>query len=188
MAQRPIVHVQTVRIPSVHPSLRPVRFALGLLCSVGVLAAAPPAHSHAIESSLERLSALNDKLLLESRFGNGEPASDAVVRLVPPGGQPVEVGRTDGQGRLSFTLPSQASADWEVQVDGGPGHRDYLELPAGSGPAARVQGEPRPPLLAGRSPLAAVGLLGLGGLSLGSLQLLRRRQQRDRPSPTGSPR
>jgi nickel transport protein len=154
------------------------------------MAAAPAAHSHAIESSLERLSALNDKLLLESRFGNGEPASDAVVRLVPPGGQPVEVGRTDGQGRLSFTLPSQASADWEVQVDGGPGHRDYLELPAGSGPAARVQGEPRLPLLAGRSPLVAVGLLGLGGLGLGlgSLQLLRRRQQRDRPSPTGTPR
>jgi nickel transport protein len=167
------------RLPMFPSPLRPAQVAAGLLCGVCALAAAPAARSHAIESSLERLSALNDQLLLESRFGNGEPASDAVVRLVPPGGQPVEVGRTDGQGRLNFQLPSQASADWEVQVDGGPGHRDYLELPASSGPAAQVESQPRLPLAAaavGRAPLLAVGLLGLGGLGLGGLKLVRRRR------------
>ena len=167
------------RLPMFSSPLRPAQVAVGLLCGVCALAAAPAARSHAIESSLERLSALNDQLLLETRFGNGEPASDAVVRLVPPGGQPVEVGRTDGQGRLSFQLPSQASGDWEVQVDGGPGHRDYLELPAGSGPAAQVPGQPRLPkaaTAAGGAPLLAVGLLGLGGLGLGSWKLVRRRR------------
>jgi len=49
--------------------------------------------------------------------------------VVPPnGGEPIEVGRTDANGQISFTLPEQAGADWEIQVDAGPGHRDYLEL------------------------------------------------------------
>lgn len=151
---------------------------LGAACGLSV---APAAHSHAIESSLERLSALNNQLLLESRFGSGEPASDAVVRLVPPGGQPVEVGRTDAEGRLSFRLPSQAGADWELQVDGGPGHRDYLELPAaGTGPSAQVRSLPRPGLVARtlqRPPLLALGLLGLGSLGLGGVGLLHHRRR-----------
>ena len=99
-----------------------------------LLASAAPAHSHAIESSLERLSSLTDQLVLDSRFGNGEPADDAVVRLVPPNGEPIEVGRTDASGQLRFQLPSNATSAWELQVDRGPGHRDYLELP-GAAPA-----------------------------------------------------
>lgn len=99
-----------------------------------LLASAAPAHSHTIESSLERLSSLTDQLVLDSRFGNGEPADDAVVRLVPPNGEPIEVGRTDASGQLRFQLPSNATSAWELQVDRGPGHRDYLELP-GAAPA-----------------------------------------------------
>lgn len=124
------------------------------------------AQAHAIESSLERLSQLSGSLdapyALESRFGTGEPASDAVVRLVPPAGPPVEVGRTDAQGRLRFQLPSQVDADWTLQVDGGPGHRDYLELPAGPGPAATRRSAPvGAPLDLGLG-AALVGLWGLG--------------------------
>jgi nickel transport protein len=52
-----------------------------------------------------------------------------VVRLVPPNGEPIEVGRTDASGQLRFQLPSNATPAWELQVDRGPGHRDYLELP-----------------------------------------------------------
>jgi nickel transport protein len=103
---------------------------------------AEPARSHAIESTLERLSALNAslrdagstaepaaQLLLQSRFGNGEPAADASVRLIRPGGVALEIGRTDSAGSLRFNLPREAGDAWEVQVDAGPGHRDYLELP-----------------------------------------------------------
>jgi nickel transport protein len=66
---------------------------------------------------------------LRSNFSTGAPAVAAAVRLLPPdGGEPIEVGRTDANGQISFTLPEQAGADWEIQVDAGPGHRDYLEL------------------------------------------------------------
>lgn len=142
-----------------------------LVCGVMAAFTVPPGHSHAIESSLERLSALNDQLLLEARFGTGEPADDAVVRLLPPGGEPLAIGRTDARGRLQFRLPSQVGDDWELQVDRGPGHRDYLELP-GSAPAAPARPVSSLTLSPGWSPLLAGGLLGLGGLGL-----LRHRRQ-----------
>jgi nickel transport protein len=109
-----------------------------------LLASAAPAHSHAIESSLERLSSLTDQLVLDSRFGNGEPANDAVVRLVPPNGEPIEVGRTDASGQLRFQLPSNATSAWELQVDRGPGHRDYLELPGAAAALSRSFNSSRP--------------------------------------------
>ena len=140
--------------------------ASGLSAAALLLASAAPVHSHAIESSLERLSSLTDQLVLDSRFGNGEPAADAVVRLIPPGGTPIEVGRTDASGQLRFRLPQNATATWEVQVDQGPGHRDYLELPtAEASPAGlptRAQAQAR---LSSTAPDAAVS--GLASLLLG---------------------
>lgn len=169
---------------------RSLFLALGLV--LGVAGGAPRAQAHAIESSLERLSAVSDALMLESRFGSGEPARDAVVRLQPPGGEPIEVGRTDADGRLRFTLPAAADAAWEVQVDGGPGHRDYLELPAaaapgtaaGSGPAlasapgpaaALVARPAAPPWRLPRLPWAGQPLLLTGLMALGGWALIRRR-------------
>ena len=139
---------------------------LAVVPALLVLAAAGAAHSHAIESSLERLSGLTDQLVLDSRFGSGEPAGDAVVRLVPPGGAAIEVGRTDASGQLRFRLPPNATAAWEVQVDRGPGHRDYLELPGaptspsrGGTPAAATPPTWSPTGLAG----LVVGLSAMGG-------------------------
>ena len=108
-------------------------FALAILLSPAA------AKAHGIESSLTRLQSLSDSLMLESRFSNGEPTSDAVVRLVAPDGNTVELGRTDAQGQLSFALPEQANGSWEVQVDGGPGHRDYLDMPVQDGQAQLEQ-------------------------------------------------
>ena len=77
--------------------------------------------------------------------------ADATVKLVPPGGTPIALGRTDARGQLNFQLPAGAGTDWEIQVDGGPGHRDYLELPKGAvRPAATTfkvqpQDSPNPP-------------------------------------------
>ena len=39
-----------------------------------------------------------------------------------------ELGRTDAEGRLSLDLSSVGNGTVDLQVDGGPGHRDYLEL------------------------------------------------------------
>lgn len=150
----------------------PLRFATPLIIAAGLplgaalLVAPPPAGAHAIESSLERVAQLNDQLLLESRFGTGEPADAAVVRLIPPGGEPIEIGQTDADGRLRFSLPSQATSDWEVQVDRGAGHRDYLELPtaapAGQARHLKSPGQPWSHPLSGGLGLALIGLCSLG--------------------------
>lgn len=163
-----------------HPAVR-LSAATSLATAVALLLGPAPARCHALESSIERLSSLTDQLVLESSFGNGEPADDAVVRLVPPGGSPIEVGRTDANGQLRFQLPHGATASWEVQVDKGPGHRDYLELPNASPTSARdagpsaLLGRPRP---ADWQPLGLVGVVGTvgGGVVGGALAWRRRRR------------
>jgi nickel transport protein len=135
------------------------------------LLGAPAARAHGIESTLERLGSLSSSnpYQLESRFSSGLPARDAAVRLVSPDGDTaVELGRTNAEGQLTFALPDKAKADWELQVDAGPGHRDYLELP-GTIPAT-LHGRrpfPIPHLASAVRSLGAVALLGtLAGLLL----------------------
>ncbi len=139
-------------------------FALALL-------AAPAVRAHGIESTLEQVG---DRLSstpyqLQSQFSSGLPAREASVRMVSPDGTAsVDLGETDADGRLRFALPARARADWEVQVDAGPGHRDYLELP-GSVPAG-FQGQRHRsvrPLARIPGSLGAVALLGaMAGLML----------------------
>jgi nickel transport protein len=140
------------------------------------------AQAHQIESSLERLTSLREGLMVESRFSTGEPVEGAIVRLVPPeGGQPVEVGRIDASGRLGFSLPSAADGSWELQVDAGPGHRDFLEVPVRRGEAQLDQVTEAPAMAPDHwsTPLARAmvligGLSSLGGLMAG-VQSIRRR-------------
>ncbi|MFN9644720.1 MAG: hypothetical protein ACK6BG_06285 [Cyanobacteriota bacterium] len=144
-----------------------------LLVGVYVLTVlvAPAARAHGIESTLERVG---DHLSrapyqLESHFSSGLPAREASVRMVSPDGTAsVELGETDASGRLTFALPSQARGDWEVQVDAGPGHRDYIELPGSvpSGLQGQV-GRSLHPLSHTLGSLGAVALLGaMAGLLL----------------------
>ncbi|MEB3335583.1 MAG: hypothetical protein VKP70_11435 [Cyanobacteriota bacterium] len=148
-------------------------FRLPLLAGGVLLAlmAAPAARAHGIQSTLERLDGLVSKTpyQLESRFSSGLPARDATVRMVSPDGTAsVDLGHTNAEGQLTFSLPAQAKADWEVQVDAGPGHRDYLEIP-GSAPAG-LHGQaslPSRALARGFRSLGALALLGtLAGLLL----------------------
>jgi nickel transport protein len=159
-----------------------------LLASGALLACANPqaASAHAIQTSLETLSSLSraytgsstgpgtaaagPSFALASSFSTGAPVADASVKLVPPGGTPIALGRTDARGQLNFQLPAGARSDWEIQVDGGPGHRDYLELPNGAvRPAATTlmmqpQGSANPPIRL-LPPLLGLGLVGaLAGL------------------------
>jgi nickel transport protein len=142
----------------------------GLLASTLVVLSGSPVRAHGIESSVTRLEALSSQLMLQSQFSNGEPTSDAVVRLVAPDGKALELGRTDAQGKLSFALPNQASGDWELQVDGGPGHRDYLEMPVQGGQAQldQISAQHRP-----SHPLAWLSAAGATAMLLG-LQRIRR--------------
>ena len=175
------------------PQLRRLAGAPVLLASAALLACAHPqaASAHAIQSTLETLGSLSraytgsstgagtdaagtdaagPSFALASSFSTGVPVADASVKLVPPGGTPIALGRTDARGQLNFQLPAGTGSDWEIQVDGGPGHRDYLELPkAAVRPAATTfkvqpQDSPNPPnrLL---TPLLGLGLVGaLAGL------------------------
>jgi nickel transport protein len=148
---------------------QPVSTALRAL-TLALLLSPAAASAHGIESSITRLESLTDSLVLESRFSNGEPTSDAVVRLVAPDGESRELGRTNAQGQLSFALPKQANGEWELQVDGGPGHRDYLEMPV-------QQGQPQLDQISqhsnGSTPLGWLGALGATVMLLG-LQRIRR--------------
>ena len=139
--------------------------SLPLLLLTATLALVPSgARAHGIETSLSRLPSLSEGLLLQSQFSSGEPTRDAVVRLVPPSGTPIEVGRTDAHGQLSFALPKGASGDWELQVDGGPGHRDYLEMPVS-------QGRPQLDRLSGTHDQGLRGLIAEAGLTRDRLLL-----------------
>ena len=139
-----------------------------LLAAAAVLLAPGIARAHGIQSSLERFGGLSAQL--ESSFSSGVPASDAEVRLVPPGGgQPIALGHTDSQGRLSFRLPAQASPDWEIQVDAGPGHRDYLEVPPASAGKVPTVSSSQGPVRGSLSHLLAISALGISGLMGGLL-------------------
>lgn len=137
--------------------------------------------AHGIETTLQRLGSLSASL--ESRFSSGLPAADAAVRLVPPGGgRPIDLGRTDAQGRLAIRLPGGVRPDWEVQVDSGPGHRDYLDLGEAGTPGAPAAPQALRPIRPIRHQLgeqAQAWALPLSGLALiggATAGLIRRRR------------
>lgn len=95
------------------------------------LIAGQQAHAHGIESSLRYL---NGQLELSSSFSTGEPVEGASVRLLNADGTPGdELGQIGANGHLVLTLPNLSEGVLDLQVDGGPGHRDYLELPIRQG-------------------------------------------------------
>jgi nickel transport protein len=74
------------------------------------------------------------------------------------------MGRTDAQGRLRFELPGELSDGWELQVDAGPGHRDYLELPEDGGGRSLQDGGQATVDSVGRGALLSWRSTGLGRL------------------------
>ena len=120
-------------------------------------------HAHAIESTINYL---DGELKLHSSFSTGDAAAGATVRLLQADGSPgEELGQMDTNGVLSLTLPALQQGVLDVQIDGGPGHRDYLSLPMREGVVqidAVSQGETASPgwlaLLGGAG--AGAGLYG----------------------------
>ena len=90
-----------------------------------------PVQAHQIESALNYL---NGELELSSSYSNGQPTEGAVVRLLNADGSAgQELGRTDQSGRLTLDLDTVEDGIVDLQIDGGPGHRDYLEMPVQAG-------------------------------------------------------
>lgn len=149
------------------------RSTFALLFGAAGLALAPlAAGAHSIQTDLHLLGGAHGAQLqaslpissgrmeLQSAFSNGQPARDAAVRLIPAqGATPIELGRTDAQGRLAFALPERTGRDAEIQVDAGPGHRDWIEL-SELGAGRRQASLPLRGVLLSLAPVAALGLLG----------------------------
>ena len=99
--------------------------------TAAVLLAPAAGLAHGVETSFTALDA-SGLLQFRSQFSSGEPLAGAAVRLQSPDGQQtIDLGRTNADGRFNGRIPAQASRQWELVVDGGPGHRDYLELEGG---------------------------------------------------------
>ena len=128
---------------------------------LGVMAG-QQAKAHGIESSLRYL---DGQLELSSSFSTGEPVEGAMVRLLNADGTPGdELGEIGVNGQLVLKLPDLVEGVLDLQVDGGPGHRDYLELPIRQGSVLLdevVQTRNQAPA---RSHLAWVGAPALLGL------------------------
>ena len=84
--------------------------------------------SHAVQTDVSSL--LPSGLInLRTSFSSGEPLANAPVRLEShDGSQSIELGATDADGRFTGELPELDSEAWDVVIDGGIGHRDYLGL------------------------------------------------------------
>lgn len=155
------------------------RFSSTAVGLVAVLLSGPwllpqAGRAHGIESSLQRFGGL--RASVESHFSSGLPARDAMVRLLPPdGGSAIELGRTDASGRLGFALPAGADDRWEVQVDAGSGHRDWIELGEDSRRAGPQASRPRN----GVRLHPDLALSSLAGLTLfGGLAVFEQRRRR----------
>ena len=144
-------------------------FSRRLLVSCAALGlgfmAGQQAQAHGIESSLRYL---DGQLELSSSFSTGEPVKGASVRLLNADGTPGdELGEIGANGQLVLTLPDLVEGVLDLQVDGGPGHRDYLELPIRQGSVLLdevVQTHNQSPALPAFAWLGAPALLGLVSL------------------------
>ena len=90
------------------------------------------------------------------------------MRLINADGTPGdELGEIGANGQLVLTLPDLVEGVLDLQVDGGPGHRDYLELPIRQGSVLLdevVQTQNQFTALPAFAWLGAPALLGLIGL------------------------
>ena len=84
--------------------------------------------AHAVQTNVSSLlpsGAIN----LRTSFSSGEPLAHAPVRLEShDGSRRISLGETDADGRFAGELPALDSKAWDVVIDGGIGHRDYLGL------------------------------------------------------------
>jgi len=98
------------------------------------------------ESSLERRCNPARNLVLESRFSMAS-LGWAGVRLVGSGGAHglLELGQIDVRPAVLQAPLTGPWQPWELEVDGGPGHRDFLTLPVQGGPRSARSGQWKPP-------------------------------------------
>ncbi len=83
---------------------------------------------------------------VESGFVGGGPAMYADITATTPDGKEVFAGKTDKNGKLSFPLPADLSADsLKIVINAGEGHRNEWNLVVSSKPKTIESSAPQPP-------------------------------------------
>jgi nickel transport protein len=111
--------------------------ALILLAPALILCLTSPAACHEIRYDVEEGRAV----LITITEDDGQPLADASYEISPEGGgDPVQTGRTDHEGRIVF-MPEE-SGRWRVKVYSEHGHGTGFSFETGEGGALRSSGRP----------------------------------------------
>lgn len=103
---------------------------LVLAATLGMVAIPTKAMAHQVQTNYFLDSQAGDRLELQTTFSNGQPLKGAKVTVYAPD-QPFRVhavGKTDSQGRFTFTPDQPIDGEWEVNIKQA-GHQDILTVP-----------------------------------------------------------
>ncbi|MEO0770176.1 MAG: hypothetical protein AAFY72_12225 [Cyanobacteria bacterium J06649_4] len=103
---------------------------LMLAAAVGMATVPTQAMAHRVQTNYFINSQEGDSIELRTTFSNGEPLKGAKVTVTSPA-QPFRsktIGKTDNQGRITFSPDAEVSGDWEVNIERA-GHQDILTVP-----------------------------------------------------------
>lgn len=155
-------------------------YAAPLALALALLVILPQqALAHALGISCQIVA---ERVEVEVYFDDNTPASEAAIRVLDANGQVVAEGRTDSQGRWSFSIA--ATGKYHVEANAGAGHRARKEIVIETGRSADVGQENAPvPVPKDREeftrfPLLQIvlGLAIIGGLALVLRFILRARR------------
>lgn len=90
---------------------------------LALLAAAAWAHNSVLWAYVE-----NGKVFVEAFFSDGSKIKDGRIIVVDANGQKILEGKTDGEGKFSFTPPKQEKLTIVLLLDGG--HRSEFVIEA----------------------------------------------------------
>ncbi|MEL6604130.1 MAG: carboxypeptidase regulatory-like domain-containing protein [Cyanobacteria bacterium J06614_10] len=101
-----------------------------LAAAIGAAAVPTAAMAHQVQTNYILNSQEGNSLELQTTFSNGQPLKGAKVTVYSPE-QPFRaqvVGKTDSEGRFTFTPEQAVTGDWEVNIKQA-GHQDILTVP-----------------------------------------------------------
>lgn len=152
--------------------------ALMLVAALGLAAVPTKAMAHQVQTNYFLNGPAGDSLELQTTFSNGQPLKGAKVTVYAPD-QPFRAqitGKTDNQGRFTFTPDQAMSGDWEVNIERA-GHQDILTVPVTEAGIEinELASVDNSDVHYASSPVAAVGSVAIALACLGFVRFGRKR-------------
>jgi nickel transport protein len=144
-----------------------------------VLAAAGPAHAHALGASA---TLRGDRVEIEAYYSDDTPAREARVSVHDSADKVIAEGRTDDRGRWTFAAPPPGR--YTVIVDAGAGHRKSVSVTIPNQTIdgqAIGEGPPREEFTRFPWERVAIGLAIIAALAIGWLVVRRGVRRMPRP-------